>query len=300
MSPLSHPKHWPSWLLLGLLWLLTRLPYAWLLRLGRGLGRMGYLLAQKRRRVTLRNIELCFPKLSAKEQRRLCYDSFVSLGMGLVETCLGWWGDDQRLAQLGHIEGLEHIRQAQANGQGVLLIGMHFTTLDLCGRLLCQQLDADAVYRRHNNLVFNWAMERARQRQFKQLITRKDIRGMLRSLRAKHALWYAPDQDYGRKNSVFADFFGVPAASVTASARLCKQTQAVALPISHYRLGNNQGYLIIVHPPLTDFPSGDAVADATRVNQAITDAIGVMPDQYMWQHRRFKTRPKGEASLYAK
>ena len=154
------------------------------------------------------------------------------------------------------------------------------------------------MYKKHRNPLFEAVMKQARERNYERAIERHDVRGLLRSLKQGHAVWYAPDQDFGAQHSVFAPFMGVMCATLAAPARLAKLSGAPVVPFFPQRLHDGSGYRLILLPALKDFPGGDDVADATRINDVIEQAVRRAPDQYLWLHRRFKTRPPGAAPLY--
>lgn len=297
-----HPRFWLLWLGLGLLWLVVQLPYALLLRLGRGLGVLMYWLASSRRRIAARNLELCFPELSAPARARLLRENFASTGIAFFEMAMSWWWPKSRLRRLARVEGLEHLRQAQAEGQGVILMAVHFTTLEIGAGLLGQLHTIDGMYREHDNPVFDFVQRRGRERHNPDAsaIEREDVRAMLRVLRAGRAIWYAPDQDYGRKQSLFVPWFGIPAATVTATSKFARLGRARVVPYTQERLADGSGYRLVIHPPLTDFPGESEEADCLRINQWVEQTVRQRPEQYLWAHRRFKTRPEGEPSLYRK
>ena len=295
-----HPRFWLLWLGLGVLWLVVQLPYKVQLCIGRGLGALMYRVAGDRRRIATRNLELCFPEKSAAERKQLLKENFASTGIAFFEMAMSWWWSKPRLAKLAHVEGLEHLKQAQLEGKGVILMAFHFTTLEIGAALLGQQHTIDGMYRAHKNPVFDYVQRRGRERHNAdaQAIEREDVRGMLKVLRKGRAIWYAPDQDYGPKQSVFVPLFGVPAATVTATSKFAKLGRALVIPMTQIRLANGCGYLIKIEAPLQDFPGETDEQDCLRINQWIERAIEVQPEQYLWAHRRFKTRPEGEAKLY--
>ena len=173
------------------------------------------------------------------------------------------------------------------------------TCLEIVGRLVAERFPLSLIYRPHKNPVFEDMMTKARKSYTSDVIDREDVRKMVRSLKNNHLIWYAPDQDFGRDNAVFVPFFSRPAATTIATARLVKMTGCAIIPISFYRLEDNQGYKLIFHKSWDQFPSGDEVQDATQVNQFVESVIQLAPEQYLWAHRRFKTRPEGEEGLYA-
>ncbi len=295
---LRQPRYWPAWLGIGFLWVSAQCPHPVRMGLGRILGWSMYLLGRDRRHITEVNLRLCFPELEDSAQRQLVRKTFVSNAMGLVETAFAWFRDPELLRPRAQIEGLEHLQAALERGKGVILLGGHFTTLDLGGALLSLFQDIDVTYRPHPNPVFHHYMLRGRQRLYGTAFDRNEVRGMLRSLKKNRVVWYAPDQDYGAKHSVFAPFFGIPAASITATGRFAEMSGATVVPFSHYRTPDNRGYHLLIEPPLADFPAADPVVNATRVNEWLESAIRRQPDQYMWLHRRFKTRPPGEPRPY--
>ncbi|SEJ83083.1 KDO2-lipid IV(A) lauroyltransferase [Pseudomonas linyingensis] len=296
-----HPRYWLLWLGLGVLWLVVQLPYALLLKLGRVLGALMLLVAKSRRRIAARNLELCFPELSAAERARLLRENFASNGIAFFEMAMSWWWPSARLARLAHVEGLEHLQAAQQEGQGVILMSLHFTTLEIGASLLGQLHTIDGMYREHKNPLFDYIQRHGRERHNldASAIERDDVRGMLKVLRAGRAIWYAPDQDYGRKQSIFVPLFGVPAATVTATSKFARLGKARVVPFTQQRLADGSGYRLTIHPPLADFPGDSEESDCLRINQWIEQAVRQCPEQYLWAHRRFKTRPEGAPKLYA-
>lgn len=298
-----HPRLWGTWLILGVLWLIVLLPYPLLLLIGKLIGRFFLLIGKKRRRVTQVNLKLCFPELSDAEREKILKKSFESAAMTILEMGMAWWWPEWRLRKKVQLVGREHVDNL--DGQGAVLLGMHFTTLDIAGAGLSLYLPYGAMYRPHKNPVFNFVQFRGRSRSIANyeqeeavIFPRKDLRTMIRLLRKGMLVWYAPDQDYGAEHSIFAPFFGVPAATITATAKLVSMSHAKVLPYTHERLSGNAGYRITIHPPLENYPSGDELEDATTINKLLEEKIRLKPEQYLWAHRRFKTRPPGESSIY--
>jgi KDO2-lipid IV(A) lauroyltransferase len=294
---LLHPRNWSQWFTIGLLYLGGLLPW----RLQRLLAHLGgdlmYLLARFRRQVALVNIGLCFPELTPSQRRRMVREIFASHIMGLLETTVAWWGGDSRLDGRIEVNGVEKLNALQAQGQCVILLGCHLTTLDFAGRMLRRYTDIDVVYRNQKYPVYDFFMRTARERLFKHAIERSDMRQLIRCLKQGRTVWYAADQDYGLRNAVFAPFFGIEAATLTATSRLAKMTGAPIFLYTHYRLPGSR-YQINIEGPFEGFPSGDDVADATFVNGLVENAVRRHPEQYMWLHKRFKSRPPGQPSVY--
>lgn len=297
-----HPRFWLLWLGLGVLWLVVQLPYKVQLCIGRVLGAVMYRIAGDRRRIAARNLELCFPEKTAAERERLLKENFASTGIAFFEMAMSWWWSKPRLAKLAHVEGLEYLEQAQREGKGVILMAFHFTTLEIGAALLGQQHTIDGMYREHNNPLFDFIQRRGRERHNADslAVERDDVRGMLKLLRSGRAIWYAPDQDYGAKQSIFVPLFGIPAATVTATSKFAKLGKAKVVPFTQQRLADGSGYKLVIHAPLSDFPGESDEADCLRINQWVERAIRECPEQYLWAHRRFKTRPPGEPKLYEK
>ena len=218
--------------------------------------------------------------------------------MGLFEVGMAWFWPDWRIARWFKVSGMENMQLARQDGKGVLLIGLHFLTLELGARIFGMQNPGIGVHRPHNNKLMEWVQTRGRLRSNKFMIDRKDIKGMIRNLK-QEILWYAPDHDYGPQSSVFAPFFAVEnAATTTGTFILARMGRPSIVPFVPRRLPHAQGYELIVQPPLKDFPLDDETRAAAMMNRVVEEQVLLAPDQYMWLHRRFKTRPPGEPSLY--
>lgn len=293
-----HPRYWPTWTALALLRLASLLPVRAQRRVGRRLGRCMLRLAKRRRHIAETNLRLCFPDRDEAARAELLADHFESLGIGFTETALSWWASGRRLGRIMRVDGLEHLEAARSRGRGVLIVAAHFTTLEIGARLLALAVPLHPMYRPHNNPLFEQIQGRARTRQSAGAIRRGDIRATVRTLKDNRAVWYAPDQDFGRRQSVFVPFMGVPAATLTATARLAKMSGAAVVPMTQERLPGG-GFRVVLEPELEGFPSGDDEADARRLNDVFARWIRERPADYLWVHRRFKTRPAGEADLYA-
>ncbi|MEX1033598.1 MAG: LpxL/LpxP family Kdo(2)-lipid IV(A) lauroyl/palmitoleoyl acyltransferase [Cellvibrionaceae bacterium] len=298
---LLHPRYWPNWLWFGLWWLVSQLPYRVQLKLGEWLGRGTYRLFEQRRYIARRNIDLCFPHLADAERERMVRDNFIATATAVFETGMAWFWSRRRLQKLYTIEGAERLQSRIAQGEGMLLLTLHFTTLELMGAAVTGMVDSIAMsYRPHRNPVYDLIQSRQRSRHNKSavVVAAGDVRGMVRYLKKGYATSYLPDQDYGPKHSVFVPLFGIPAATVTGMARLAKLARVPVIPIVNFRRADGQGYVVRILPPLENFPSGDDQRDARQINAHVEKVILDHPEQYLWVHRRFKSRPPGEADLY--
>jgi len=298
---------WPGWVALGGAWLLVRLPTRTLTAIGARCGRWFEKLAAHRRHIASTNLQLCFPELDADERRALQRSVFESMGIALLETLWTWLGNKHRdPVHLSRCDftGLEILEAAHRQDRGVLLVGAHLMALDAIGPALsaAAQKSAvgqiDVIYRYNKNSLIERIMVRGRSRLFPRVIEREDIRTILRSLQDGRVLWYAADQDYGAKHSVFADFFGVQAATITGTARLARFRNSPIVMMSQYRDVANHRWSVRFESGPATFPTGDQIADATTINELIEAAVRRAPEQYLWLHRRFKTRPKGEPRIY--
>ncbi|MFO1425097.1 MAG: LpxL/LpxP family Kdo(2)-lipid IV(A) lauroyl/palmitoleoyl acyltransferase [Candidatus Competibacteraceae bacterium] len=293
------PRYWPVWLGLGLMKCMAALPFRWQLAAGGRMGRLLGKIARRRRRIAAINLELCFPEWSPAERNTLLEQHFAALGIGLFETAMAWWAPDEKLRGLARVEGAEHLERALAGGKGVILLTGHFTTLELGARFITWHQPFHAMYRSHKNPLYETVMRRERERRSRfPPLPHEDLRGLLRAFRKGRAVWYAPDQNHGRRNSVFVPFFGIPACTITATSRLAALSGAAVVPYFPRRLAGTAGYEVVILPALEHFPGGDVTADTRRINELLEHYVRRAPDQYLWVHRRFKTRPPGSPSLY--
>ena len=300
--PLYHfwtPRHWPVWVGLGLLRLSCFLPYRWQLSTGKFLGRVMHRLVPARRAITHRNIELCFPELEPDEVAAMTRAHFEALGASLIEMALGRWASDDKLLGMTAIEGADHIREAIDAGFGVVLLSAHFTALEISGRVLrlnCPPFDA--VYRRHRSEFLTEILRTGRERSARSTIEKNDIKSMVRSLREKRPVWYAPDQSYNRKQSALLPFFGVPAMTNTATGTLARLGNAVCIPFFPRRLPEG-GYVLSVLPPLPGVPGAEPIEVTKLYVEVLERQIRLCPEQYYWIHRKFKNRPAPLPDPYA-
>ncbi|MFQ1018140.1 LpxL/LpxP family Kdo(2)-lipid IV(A) lauroyl/palmitoleoyl acyltransferase [Gilliamella sp. BG7] len=295
---LLHPRYWLTWFGIGILYLIVLLPYPIIFRLGKGLGLLSMKLIRKRKETARQNLKLCFPEKTQSERDQMLRENFISTGLAIFETGMAWFWSDKRLAKKVSIVDDFHITKVQQSGQGVLLIGIHFLTLELGARILGMNHPGVGVYRPNDNPVMDYIQLKGRLKSNKYMLDRHNTKGMIRALKDGELLWYAPDHDYGPKNSVFAPLFSVKKAATTVGTRiLVKLAQPTIIPFTPKR-EKNGCYTVYVTSELEGYPIDDDVLAATFMNKAIEQEILKAPEQYMWLHRRFKTRPKGEAPLY--
>ena len=293
---LASPALWPTWVGVWLFRQLCRLPWHTQVRLGKFAGRLIFHFVRLRRHIVAVNLKLCFPEKSHAERRALALAHYEAMGVGIFETGMAWWGEDEKLPPF-EIVGRENLEAASANGRGVLLLTAHFTTLEICGRFFVRHIPMGGLYREPDNRVIALQMYKNRVAKLKPAIPMDDLRGLLRALRDGCTIWYAPDQGKQSKFAAVLPFFGVPALTNTATTRIARMTGAAVVPYFGFRLPDGT-YRLEILPMLENFPSDDASADATRINQLIEENIRKAPEQYFWMHRRFKRRGKGLPNVY--
>lgn len=289
------------WFVTPLRWLalaVARLPQPLLLGLGRLLAWLLWPLLRSRRRIAAINIALCFPALDAGAQRRLLRESMDNTIIGLLETLRAWHAPARQLAGAAEIEGLPHLRAALDGGQGVLLLCGHFTHVELAIRLLREALGqpVSVMARPHNSPCLEGWFNGARRAAFGPIVGKKDVRGLMRALKDGQPVVYAADQNFNYQHA-FVPFFGVPAATLTATPDLVRRSGAQLLPF-WFRRDEEGRYRIRIGPAWPGWPSGDAFRDAAHYMQELEQAVRESPGQYLWAHRRFKTRPPGEPPVY--
>lgn len=297
-AELFYPRHWLSWLAIGVLRLIAMLPFRAKLVAGKCLGLLILRFGKKRRHITETNIRLCFPTLDAAQQAAMVREVFIQNGIGFFEIAWAWWARPEEVAGRYDVEGLQHLQDAKEGGRGVVLIGAHFVHLDLCGLMINQVTPMGVIYRKNNDPVFERVITAGRKRVFENVLERSDMRSIVRKLREGRVIWYSPDQDFGGRQSVFAPFFGISASTLTTTAQLARMGRANVCCAFHYREPVSHRYRLVFKPMPEEYPTGDELTDAMLTNQLIESGIRERPEQYMWVHRRFKTRPEGEPSLY--
>ncbi|TMP07096.1 lipid A biosynthesis lauroyl acyltransferase [Pseudoalteromonas sp. S3178] len=296
------PRYWLTWIGVLFLYVISWLPQKLQLGLGKLLGRLVHKFMKRRRHIAEVNIKLCFPDMSEAEQKKLVLKNMENTGIAMVETGMAWWWPQWRVKNVyGSIKGLEHFERVQASGKGVLLLVPHFLHLEMTSRVMGLKCQGLGFYRPHNNPLMEYFTTNGRLRSNEYLIGRKDVKGLLKSLKNKKVCYYLPDQDYGRNRCEFVPFYAVPdTATTTGTLMFAGSKNCETMSLISHRDDNGKYHLEII-PELENFPSGDDKADVTRVNQRVEQAINVAPAQYMWLHRRFKTRPdKNTPSFYKK
>lgn len=296
MADLRAPRYWPTWLGVGLGWLVSQLPYRLQMAIGRTLGGLAYYCIPQRRRVADINLKLCYPQLCTAKRERLLRAHFRSVGMGALETGICWWGSQAKVDRLAHVEGLANLEAAATRGRGIILLSAHFTSLELGVRMARKYVhelgfNITALYKPPANPVIERVMRRRREAHIGgTAIPARDVAGLISTLRHGDAVWYAGDQKASERAGVVVDFFGQPAQTHVAISRLAQITRASVVPFFTLRRSDGQGYRLIIKPALTDFPSGDAAEDARRINALIESVTAEDPAQYFWLHRRFKRK----------
>ncbi|AXQ14812.1 lipid A biosynthesis lauroyl acyltransferase [Shewanella algae] len=297
---LYHPKFWLLWFAVGLARLTLLLPLKWQMKLGSTFGLLAMKLAGSRVNTARRNLELCFPQMSEAERETLLRRNFQETGKAIFDTINAWWWNNDKVQKHMQIKGQEHVEQTLAAGQGVILFAVHCLPLEMGARIFGQFQPGVGVYRPHNNPVMEYLQVKGRLRSNKALVPKRDLRQMVRCLRNPDVIWYTADQDFGRSSAVFIPLFAVPdAATITGGTTLAKLGKAKVLPFFVERNADDTGYNIEIQAPLDNFPGENEVEDAKRGNGIVEQLISRNPAQYMWLHRRFKTRPnESDPSLY--
>lgn len=293
-----HPRYIHTWIGITLMYLLSWLPYRLQRYLGRKLGLLVMVFLKSRRKIANRNLELCFPKMTAEQRTKMLKENFEHLGLAFFETSMAWFWPNWRLKKHIHFVGFEQLEQLKADKKGLLMIAIHSFNLELAVRAFGKKINGSGVYRPNSNPVYDWFQYRGRTRQNK-LIDRSNVKEMLRCLRKGELLWYAPDHDYGHHRSEWAPLFAVEKACTTSGTHfLATASKCNLITFTFTRDKEGTGYTLTLDPIMDAFPLDDKQAAAAYINKQIERSIMRAPEQYMWLHRRFKSRPEGEPSLY--
>jgi Kdo2-lipid IVA lauroyltransferase/acyltransferase len=294
------PKYFFTWLTVTILYLLSWLPLFCQIALGKVIGRLLHKAMKKRRNTATRNIELCFPDKPQNEIEQLVKKNFENAGIALFESGIAWWWPSWRAKRVCKVKGQHHIDNALAEGKGIFLLFFHIFPLEMMARVLGEN-DYPCVgfYRPHNNKLLEWIQYRGRCKSNRYMIGKRDVKGLLKALSKGFVTVYLPDHDYGPKRSVFAPFFNVKKAACTTGTEIfASHKNAVTIPTKLRRTADNN-YEVEFLSPLENYPIEDSIENATRINQWVEKAVLDNMEQYMWVHRRFKTRPEDEPeSLY--
>ena len=298
-KPPLTPKYWAGWLGVGLFWLTGKLPQKLCLALSVPLAWIMARLLTRRRAIAVKNVERCFPKLGAGQQKAIVDDCFDSLARAVFEIAWSWSASRRRILEIGEVEGLDNLLEARKQDRGVLLITAHICCLEIGGRILAQSVpDVKGIYRPLKSPVLEWYQAQARAKYPTVMISKREMRSAIRYLREGGVLWYAPDQDFGADQSVFVPFFGIQTATLLATHRLIRMTGCAVVPMFPSYNPETRRYTVSFLPLIENFPVDDPVFDLEKLNKIMEDQIRRAPGQYWWVHRRFKTRPEGEPPFY--
>ena len=292
------PSLWPAWFVVFIGFLLAKMPIKAIILVGTALGKFFYYTSGRRRHITEVNINLCFPELHAEEQTQLVKKCFMQIGIGLVELLVPWLNPSRDISRFMDVYGAENLKTALNENKGVIIVGAHFASLDFLIPALCAQGPVDCMYRANRNRVWEWLQVQGRKNFFGRVIEREEMKDTIRCLKDGRALWYGADQDYGAKHSIFAPFFNINAATITATSRLARINGSPVIFLRQFRNLETMRWELHFSEILRNFPSGKDHEDAIKINQLIETGIRVDPTQYLWMHRRFKTRPDNQKSFY--
>lgn len=282
------------------MWCLHFLPLPILGRIGQVVGRLFYWILPARRHITLTNLRLCFPELAEQKRRAIAQQHFQAYARSILERSILWWSSEQRIRKLIRVEPSAPTDLIAAGP--VILLCPHFVSLDVAGIGLVLEMPICSIYSRQKNPSFDKALKKGRNRfGLVRLLSRVEgVKPIIRAMRDGYGFLMLPDMDFGIKDAEFVPFFGIPAATLTAPARIAAATNAKVVPVIATMLPNYQGWRVTVHPAWENFPGDDMVAATGFMNQFLEEQIKLAPAEYLWSHRRFKTRPTGWADLYRK
>ena len=291
-------KFAPSWAIYAIIWMVTQLPYRLLVFIGMGMGQLVRGIIKSRRKVVVKNLQICFPELKPKARKEMIRKHFNELGIMLTQTIKAFLGNTKRIEQTAIINGTEYLDECLKNKHGVLLVAGHFTALDMGGKILCQKYSIAGMYRPHKHPLTEYIVTKSRLKYADKMFKRDELRPIIKYLKSGGILWYAPDQDYRRGQSEFVPFFGKQASTITATHQMARLSRCKVIFFHVKRNAKPPCYTLTLSPPLDNFPTKDPIKDTSRVNQGIEDMVKINPEEYLWVHKRFKTRPKGEDKIY--
>lgn len=291
-----HPKFLLTWILILFMRIGVFIPFKAQVVAGKAIGRMMYPFMHKLRSTAYSNISHCFPEKKQPQVERLVKRHFEAIGVSFFETANAYYGSDNKIKKLLTIKNEHFFKDALKEEGGIILLCSHFMPLMLGSRALLIKHTIANIYRPQNNTLFDSTMVKGYKKNGAVMIKSTDTRSIIKAINNSLPIWYAPDQDLGKNNSVFAPFFGIQTATASATARLAKNNNTRVIPYSFIRTSN--GYLMSFEKPISNYPSNDPIHDATVINQILEKQINHSPEQYLWIHRRFKTRPNDEKNFY--
>lgn len=292
-------SYWPVWGLIAILRVCVWLPRRVTLRMGKWLGAAFYRFNKKRRDIAGINIELCFPGIPEAQRVQMVRTHFCVYGQSVIDLGLIRWASENRLRRMVTFYGEDRLQRLVDTGDAAMLITPHSVGMDFGGVMLSRTQPTISMMKSLNNPPLDWFFAGSRTRFGLTLVLREHgLRPLIKALKNRYACYYMPDEDFGADRSIFVPFFGVPAATITTVGRMAAITGAKVVPCITRLRPDNGRYEVFIESALDDFPSGDTVADAARMNAALEALIRPAPEQYMWTLRWFKTRPHGEQSPY--
>ena len=291
-----HPKFYPTWILILLMKISIHLPYKFQIELGKVLGKFLFYVASSRRKIAEKNLSLCFPDKNKLQINFLLKKNFEEIGISFFETANAYFANNQKIEEKLIVKNEKYLQEAIDNDKSIILLASHFLSLMLGSRALLLKYGIANIYRPQNNQLFDEIMRSSFVKNGAVMIKTKDTRSMLKAIKSKTPIWYAPDQDLGPNNSIYAPFFNIQTATVSATARLAQSDNTVVLPYHFNRQGNK--YIMEFQRPLKPYPTKNPLKDASKTNSILEKQILKFPDQYLWVHKRFKTRPDGESDYY--
>ena len=292
-----HPKYFLTWILILLMRVGVFVPFRLQVFFGKIIGKLIYPLMTELRKTAYSNVSNCFPGKKQPQVTLLVKQHFEAIGISLFETANAYFASDKKIKKMLIIVNEQHFTEALKKEGGIILLGSHFMPLMLGGRALLIKHTIANIYRPQNNKLFDKVMVKVYLKNGAVMIKSTDTRSIIKAINNSLPIWYAPDQDLGRNNSVFAPLFGIQTATASATSRLAKNNNTRVIPYSFIR--TKHGYEMSFDKPLKNYPSGDAIKDASETNQILEKQILKNPEQYLWIHRRFKTRPEGEENFYS-
>ena len=285
---------------MGVLRVIGWLPFPLIYAISAVLGEVLYRVVPSRAHVTRVNLKLCFPEMPEKERKRIARRHFRLLVCSLLSIGTFWWSSKSRLRRLVKVKGIEHLKRAESEGRGIIILAPHFIAIDAGGLRLSMDRQMSTMYQTNPNPLYDRAIYQARRRFNGTLIDRKaPLTRLIRSIRSGAPFYYLPDQNAGAKHGMFVPFFGVQASTFPALGKLSQAGKAAVIPCSN-RIIPWRGIETVLGAPLNNFPLGDAYEDTLRMNQEVETMVRELGADYLWSHKRFKRRPEGEADLYKK